>query len=181
MSYPIFWPKVPLTRVARPWSVFDFLVKNSAKRYFKIPHIWFRVRPSSLFILILFIFNFHLIFLRRFYFIYSNFNLYFLSFYFLLRTLFFFTFTLYPFCLFFVQNNIRACYAFLICNTNPGTNSRPNPQSSTSFCSSQQTLTHDSCPINRTCITQKQGNRIVQQQIHKPLKIRIDSDCHINQ
>ena len=38
-------------------------MKNSAERYFKIPHIEFRVGPSSLFILILFIFNFHLLFL----------------------------------------------------------------------------------------------------------------------
>ena len=30
-----------------------FSVKNSAERYFKIPHIWFRVGPSSLFIFIL--------------------------------------------------------------------------------------------------------------------------------
>jgi len=40
-----------------------FSVKNSAERYFKIPHSWFRVGPSSLkFHFLFFIFNFYLLF-----------------------------------------------------------------------------------------------------------------------
>jgi len=34
------------------WSISGVSVRNSAERYFKIPHVWFRVGPSSLFIFI---------------------------------------------------------------------------------------------------------------------------------
>ena len=48
-----------------------FSMKNSVERYFKIPHIWFRVGSSSLFILFLIYFIFNTIF----YFV-INFNFY---------------------------------------------------------------------------------------------------------
>ena len=52
LSYPNFWSKTPMTRAIWPRVISDFSVKNSAERYFKIPHFLFRIGPSSL------IFNF---------------------------------------------------------------------------------------------------------------------------
>jgi len=36
------------------WSISNVFDEIPAERYFKIPHVWFRVRPSSLFIFIFF-------------------------------------------------------------------------------------------------------------------------------
>jgi len=38
LSYPNFWPKVLHSYTVWSWIVSDFSVKNSAERYFKIPH-----------------------------------------------------------------------------------------------------------------------------------------------
>jgi hypothetical protein len=66
MSYPNFWPKVPHSCAVWPWLVFDFLVKNSAERYFKIPHFVPIQAFFSLYLFIIslfiFIFYFHLLF-----------------------------------------------------------------------------------------------------------------------
>jgi len=44
-----------------------FSVKNSAERYFKIPHIWFRVGPSSFNFLFLFIYLISIFYLKSFF------------------------------------------------------------------------------------------------------------------
>ena len=70
MSYPIFWPNTPLTRVLWSWIFSDFSNKISAKRYFKIPHFWFRVGPSSLYYYFILYFS---ILILKFH-LFTNFN-----------------------------------------------------------------------------------------------------------
>jgi len=55
VSYPNFWPKIPPTRAFQSRPISAIFSENSAERYFKIPHNWFRVGPSSL--------NFHFLFI----------------------------------------------------------------------------------------------------------------------